>query len=112
MIYNLLNSYQKQHQIKICEALAIADEDVTSLITDTGYCQVLTMITLDNRSDLCQILCDYYTLLKVLPKANQFGKGLDRVGVLTMIQDSCSNISLMVKADQLMKVLCILIKHY
>ena len=36
--------------------------------------------------DLSKTLCDYYTLVKILPETNQFGEGLDTVRVLSMIR--------------------------
>ena len=55
-------------------------------MTETGYRQVLSKVTLANKADLSKILCDYYTLIKILPETNQFGEGLDTVGVLSMIR--------------------------
>ena len=62
------------------------DEDAVSLVTETGYRQVLSKITLANKADLSKILSNYYTLIKILPQINQFGEGLDAVGVLSMIR--------------------------
>ena len=61
------------------------DEDAVSMVTETGYRQVLSKVTLANKADLSKILSDYYTMIKILPQINQFGEGLDTVGVLSMI---------------------------
>jgi len=55
-------------------------------VTETGYRKVLSKVTLTNKAELSKILCDYYTLIKILPETNQFGEGLNTVGVLSMIR--------------------------
>ena len=61
-------------------------EDNAAIVCDTGFCKPLQSLTLDDRSNLCDVLRNYYTLIKVLPEINQFCDGLDAIGVLSIIK--------------------------
>ena len=61
-------------------------DDVSTLVTDTGYRIPLTQLRLSDKENLSKVIHEYYTLLKVLPEINQFGEGLESLGVLTMMR--------------------------
>ena len=59
---------------------------MVSLVTETGYRKPLTQITPADKEELCQVLKDYYVLIKILPEINQFGDGLNVLGMLEMMR--------------------------
>ena len=61
-------------------------EDVSTLVTDTGYRIPSTQLKLMDKENLCKAVREYYTLIKVLPEINQFGEGLDSLGMLSMMR--------------------------
>ena len=69
-------------------------EDVSTLVTDTGYHVPLTQLKLMDKQTLCKAVHEYYTLIKVLPQINQFGEGLDSLGMLSMMRQYCNHILL------------------
>lgn len=61
-------------------------EDFSTLVTDTGYRVPLTHLKLEDKEKLCKAVREYHTLIKVLPEINQFGEGLESLGVLEMMR--------------------------
>ena len=61
-------------------------EELSTLVTDTGYQVALTRLKVTDKESRCKLLREYYTLIKVLPEINQFGEGLETLGVLTMMR--------------------------
>lgn len=61
-------------------------DDVLTLVTDTGYRVPLTKVKLVDKENMCKAIREYHTLIKCLPEINQFGEGLESLGVLTMMR--------------------------
>lgn len=61
-------------------------DDLSYLVTDTGYRVPLTCLKLADKASLCKAVRDFHTIIKVLPEINQFSEGLEVLGVLTMIR--------------------------
>ena len=61
-------------------------DDVSALVTDTGYRVALTQLKVTDKENLCKAVREYHTLIKVLLEINQFGEGLESLGVLTMMR--------------------------
>ncbi|XP_065892745.1 uncharacterized protein [Dysidea avara] len=61
-------------------------DDLSYLVTDTGYRIPLTCLKVADKANLCKAVREYHTIIKVLPEINQFGEGLEVLGVLTMVR--------------------------
>jgi len=61
-------------------------DDVSYLVTDTGYRVPLTHLKVTDKPNLCKAVREYHTIIKILPEMNQFGEGLEVLGVLSMIR--------------------------
>ena len=54
----------------------LADEENSCFVFETGYRMALPCLKLGEKPNLCRVLRDYHTLIKVLPEIDQFATGL------------------------------------
>ena len=60
--------------------------DLSTLVIDTGYRVPLSYLKLEDKDKLCKAVREYHTLIKISPEINQFGEGLESLGVLAMMR--------------------------
>ena len=63
-------------------------------MTDTGYRIPFTLLKVTDKASLCKAIREYHTIIKILPEINQFGEGLEVLGVMTMIRKNPKLLSL------------------
>ena len=73
-----INSAETESELRFL----FTEEEISSLVLETGYRVALPCLKLAARPTLWWVLRDYHTLIKVLTEIDQFAKGLDEVGVL------------------------------
>jgi len=61
-------------------------DDLSYLVTDTGFRVPLSCVKVTDKTSLCKAVREYHTIIKILPEVNQFGEGLEVLGVLTMMR--------------------------